>query len=143
MMNKWITILVTIIAAGAASGAVKWAMKPSMDAKVEEAVQKAVALSRPTLPQKVDERTTWVAMEAVGKTAIYVYRIDVNSSNATEKGKSEFLMTQKKQLVDKACSETHMRTAMDKGGAGYTYIYRDNQNSMIGIIEIKKNDCVV
>jgi hypothetical protein len=113
-------------------------MKPSppSDAEIEAALQ--IAFTRPTLPRKIDDLITLVSVQSIGKTMIYGHRLSVEWGPD-----AVFLARQRKKLADEICAEKHMRTAMNKGGAAYSYIYFDRQNRMIRTIDkINKSDCV-
>jgi len=51
-------------------GAVGKGALPPGDAGIEAALQKTAALIRPTLPRKLDELTTWVSIDVVGRTTV-------------------------------------------------------------------------
>jgi hypothetical protein len=138
--NLWHEHCRTAIALGGEVG--KGALPPG-DAEIEAALQKFAALVRPTLPRKLDELTTWVSIDVVGKTTVLVYRGDLDLSEVSERDKSAFMEEYKKPVMEMTCNEKHARAAMDKGDVGYRYVLVDRQNRMIGTIEINKKACAL
>ncbi|HWM47841.1 MAG TPA: DUF4339 domain-containing protein [Xanthobacteraceae bacterium] len=76
-------IFAAIVAGVVAKTAVKEAMAPSsaqLDTAIERALAQLEAETRPTLPKKVDNVTTWISLSHEGRKVIYGHRIELARS---------------------------------------------------------------
>jgi hypothetical protein len=111
---------------------------PEARAKIET-VDDALALLVPeirkNLPMKVDEITTWLAIQAAGPAVLYTYRIDL------PKQEVEALADNLKNVTTQnACKNKTWRMFLD-AGARQRHLYVDQSGLHAAQFDIDRNSC--
>ncbi len=96
-----------------------------------ESTLKTLALGVPT-PAKVDEVTTIVKVEGDGTTLRYVYEVSNDTTELTQKMRTDTLSNN--------CNYTVMRPVFEAGG-NLQHVYSRRDGSIIGTIEVNKEIC--
>jgi hypothetical protein len=138
-----VSLLAVVIAAaiGGTIGreAVRSFNRPSqqeLDAALQRGLSQAAEQLRPTLPQKLDERTTMVGASADGFVLTYSYVVDETRALVT----SSFTQDTRKHVREQACKSVMVKSMQH--GARYRYTYRDTKGRHLGTFELTHADCV-
>jgi hypothetical protein len=104
--------------------------------QVAETVAAAVARLQARVPVQVDQHTTLVSVQAVGRVAKYDFRLSTLKQHIPPKWYS----LQRKLLTDKACQHPVVRKLM-KEGASYLYMYTDQNNRFVTNFRVRDAEC--
>lgn len=108
---------------------------PSRSEQIERGLQQAESTVRPTLPKKLDDHTTMVAISHSGSKLRYEYIVDLG---ADVQIKPTFTADVKATVLPKVCST--MGESL-KYGVSYEYFYRDKKAASLGSFVITQADC--
>jgi hypothetical protein len=129
-------VAVALLAAGIAKGigrdVARLVMTPSSD--MNFAV--SAALTRITLPKKIDEMTTWVDTTSLGRTLTYHYEVDTARFNIPAAWPAQM----KNGLTKTVCETKGMKSQLEEGKM-YRYEYKDSNGRIVGLVEIRNSDC--
>ena len=90
---------------------------------------------RRTLPKKLDEYTTMVAMTHSGTKVLYEYVFDPGKNNEIS---SSFLSNVKQSVLPKAC--TSLKHSLEQG-VTYEFSYRDPKSTRLGSFVVNRAEC--
>ncbi len=102
-----------------------------------EFVQRDVTATRPNLPLRVDEFTTWETIEAVGTHIRYGYRLGVEVPEAELEALREALT---QDLPRQICAAAEMAQFLSLGGTS-SFIYVDATDREVATIQLSGADC--
>jgi hypothetical protein len=104
--------------------------------QVAATVAAAVGRLQARVPVRVDEHTTLVSVQAVGRVAKYSFQLNTFKEHIPPKWYS----LQKKVLTDKACQHPVVRKLM-KEGASYLYMYTDKNSRYVTNFRVRDAEC--
>jgi len=120
-----------------AAKAVMGAVGPDRATQIDKALSKAEETIRPTLPKKLDEVTTMVAVSHVGSRMRYEYTVELGNTPTPP----TLVADVRAQTLPKVCGSTMTKTL--GYGVTYEYVYRDAQLKTLGSFLIADADCKV
>jgi hypothetical protein len=113
----------------------------SVQAKSEAAIEAAIVKSeeaiRPTLPKKIDELTTLVAIRHAGSKVQFDMVVDL--SKAASRPTTSFASQMRALVLPKVCNSEMVQSL--RIGASYEYVYRDQKSNDLGGFIISNSDC--
>ena len=113
----------------------------SDQAKIEAAIEAAIVKSeeaiRPTLPKKIDELTTLVAIHHAGSKVQFDMVVDLGK--AASRPTASFASQVRALVLPKVCNSEMVQSL--RIGASYEYVYRDQKSNDLGGFIISNSDC--
>jgi len=104
--------------------------------KIEEAFRKATDEAQPTLPQRVDEITTWTAVSYSGASVTLDFKLDREAADLPQNALSLI----RQNAVKQVCQNPSILSAM-KADRVYVYKYQTADAKSLGQFEIRSTDC--
>jgi hypothetical protein len=104
------------------------------DSALEVGLTKAEEQIRTTLPRKVDDLTTLVAVSHSGKVFTYTYELSLESLSI------EDLNSIKKSTIAQGCASDKVKLSL-KIGAVMRYSYQNAAGHPLGSFDVVKGDC--
>lgn len=106
-------------------------------AAIEAAILKSEDAIRPTLPKKIDEITTLVAIHHAGSRMQYDIVVDL--SKAASRPTASFIKQLGALNLPKLCNSEMVQSL--RFGVSHEYIYRDEKSNDLGSYIISNSDC--
>ena len=108
----------------------------SEQAAIEAAIVKSEEAIRPTLPKKIDELTTLVAIHHIGRKVQFDVVVDLGKAASRP---TSFAAQLRALVLPKVCNSEMVQSL--RIGASYEYIYRDEESNDLGSFIISSSDC--
>jgi hypothetical protein len=131
----WATVWATVL-----SGLLMVNFAPralSEQAAIEAAIAKSEDAIRPTLPKKIDELTTMVAIRHAGSKVQFDAVVDL--SKAASRPTASFASQMRALVLPKVCNSEMVQSL--RIGVSYEYVYRDQKSNDLGSFIISNSDC--
>jgi len=108
----------------------------SEQAAIEAAIAKSEEAIQPTLPKKIDELTTLVAIHHIGRKVQFDVVVDLGKAASRP---TSFAAQLRALVLPKVCNSEMVQSL--RIGASYEYIYRDEKSNDLGSFIISNSDC--
>jgi hypothetical protein len=109
----------------------------SVQAAIEAAIVKSENAIRPTLPKKIDEITTLVAIHHAGTKVQYDVVVDL--SKVASRPTASFIQQLRTLGLQTVCNSEMVHSL--RFGASYEYLFRDEKSNDLGSYIISNSDC--
>ena len=128
-----------VVVAALAAGALLKAVVPnflssSNSTILQEGFAEAELQVRSSLPRRVDEVTTLVAVSHSGTMMVYVFQLDIDTVTQEE------LVAGKNRIAAKGCASENFRYNL-RLGATMRYTYQNPSGNLLGSFDIVEADC--
>jgi hypothetical protein len=127
----WATVLLGLLMVNLLADQAK------IEAAIEAAIVKSEEAIRPTLPKKIDELTTLVAIRHAGSKVQFDMVVDL--SKAASRPTTSFASQMRALVLPKVCNSEMVQSL--RIGASYAYVYRDQKSNDLGGFIISNSDC--
>jgi hypothetical protein len=109
----------------------------SEQAAIEAAIVKSEEAIRPTLPKKIDELTTLVAIHHAGFKLQFDMVVDLGK--AASRPTAAFASQLRALVIPRVCNSEMVQSL--RVGASYEFIYHDEKSNDLGSFIISNADC--
>jgi hypothetical protein len=138
--TRWATVLLGLLMVNLLAPrliSVQAKIEAALEAAIEAAIVKSEEAIRPTLPKKIDELTTLVAIRHAGSKVQFDMVVDL--SKAASKPTTSFASQMRALVLPKVCNSEMVQSL--RIGASYEYVYRDQKSNDLGGFIISNSDC--